>query len=427
MILLQGMRIFKHFIRSVFACAAVFVPCSAFAGGVIDMLDLSPFIPTILDVLLGIAGSTYSYFVGENGTGPLFVLIWGGTAISMGLYLVKLYLPKTWSSVFGFTGGGQMMGGMDGMAIVKNVLKPGFRAVIAVVLLLQLRPGVVVDVLVNPFLELGGIYSEAVIKNVNATASSASFVSCPPSVLEQGWLSSRSCKFLIEPVGLITRENNKMIKRGMADISNGLRGLITLIPRDGQNFMDIITGLILVFTFVSSNVFMAMLIIQGIFNFGMSLIFYPFQVLTYVFKESDKWFDVWPAFAGIIKALQELVITMIACSFILVINIAAVGALFPFGTSEYVAAAGGSATGNVPRLTTGVQMFGQHSITILSSILTFYLMFKIFEMTKEQLQKYTKGMDGMYKQVVSDAKGAFGIAKNGYGWGKNLIKKIRKK
>lgn len=187
--------------------------------------------------------------------------------------------------------------------------------------------------------------------------------------------------------------------------------------------MNIVTGIILVFTFVSSNVFMVMLILQGIFNFGMALLLYPFQVLTYVFKGSDKWFDVWPAFSGVIKALQDLVVTMIASAFILAINVAVVRALFPSGTSVYSDVAGGSATGNVPTPSLGMETFGQHSITILSALLTFYLMLKIFQLTQDQLKQYTKGLDGMYKSVVSDAKSTYGTVTKGVKW----IKGIRKK
>lgn len=49
--------------------------------------------------------------------------------------------------------------------------------------------------------------------------------------------------------------------------------------------------------------------------------------------------------------------------------------------------------------------FGQHSILWLSAILTFYLMLKIFDLTRKQLDSYVGGgMDKLYNQVVkSDA------------------------
>ena len=181
--------------------------------------------------------------------------------------------------------------------------------------------------------------------------------------------------------------------------------MITLIPNGGEDFLNLVTGIILIATFVASNLFMALLVIQGIFNFGIQLILYPFYVLTYVFKPSDKWFDVWPAFGGITKALQQLIITMIACAFILCINIAIIKALFQWNSSVFVVAAGGSASSNVPTIANSTTGFGGHSVMWLSGILTFYLMFKIFDSTQTQLKKYIgSGMDGLYKDVISDTK-----------------------
>jgi hypothetical protein len=151
---------------------------------------------------------------------------------------------------------------------------------------------------------------------------------------------------------------------------------------------------------------MALLVIQGIFNFGAQLILYPFYVLTYVFKSSDKWFDVWPAFSGITKALQQLIVTMIACAFILCINVAIIRALFQWNSSIFVVAAGGTATSNIPQQVASSSLgFGQHSVLWLSAIMTFYLMFKIFELTRKQLDMYVgKGMDGLYNNVTKDTK-----------------------
>ena len=158
---------------------------------------------------------------------------------------------------------------------------------------------------------------------------------------------------------------------------------------------------------------MALLIIQAIFNFGMALVLYPFQVLTYVVKPSDKWMDVWPAFGGITKALQKLVITMIACAFILCVNLAVIKSLFQWSSSVFVVAAGGSASSNVPTAINAGIGFGQHSILWLSSILTFYLMFRIFELTREQLNAYVgEGMDKLYNQVKGDSKTIMNRAKS---------------
>ncbi len=386
---------------------------------IVDALNLAPIILTVLDALMLVATGGYEFFVGR-GNGIIYILVWGFLAVSMSLYLLKMYFPKMWVSFFGFSGGGEMAGGIDGMTIATNMLKPAIRAIIAVTVLLQLKPVYLTEWLINPFLQFGAIYTESITSTINETGLVAPKMSCPESVIQQGWISQESCEFLIQPVSDISHANNQIIKRGFDFINSGLRGLITLIPHGGENFLNLVTGIILVFTFVASNLFMALLIIQAIFNFGMALVLYPFQVLAYVVKPSDKWMDVWPAFGGIVKALQKIVITMIACAFILCINIAIIKSLFQWNTSVFVVAAGGMASSNVPTVATNALGFGQHSILWLSAILTFYLMFRIFNKTREQLDSYVgKGMDNLYKQVTSDSKK---LAKNVQNLGSTLGK-----
>ena len=286
------------------------------------------------------------------------------------------------------------------------------RAVIAVLVLLQLKPVYLTGWLINPFLEFGSIYTSHIITTINEPGIKAKDVSCPPDILEKKWISPESCEFLVQPVADLSHANNTIIKRGFDFIMNGLRGMITLVPHGGEDFLNLITGLILVVTFFSSNLFMALLVIQGIFNFGVQIILYPFSVLTYVVKPNEKWFDVWPAFSGITKALQQLIVTMIACAFILCINIAIIKALFQWNSSVFVVAAGGSAASNVPTVATSALGFGQHSVLWLSAILTLYLMYKIFDMTRKQLDMYVgKGMDNLYNQVIKDTKGVWSNTK----------------
>lgn len=401
------MKLLKRAFIVAIAAMVFFSPIGAYAANnsIIDALNLAPLIPTVLDALLAVATGGYEFFVG-NGDGIIYILVWGFLAVSMGLYLIKMYFPKIWVSFFGFSGGGEMTGGgIDGFTIATNMLKPAIRAIIAVTVLLQLKPVYLTEWLINPFLQFGAIYTESITSTINETGVNAPQINCPPSVIQQGWISQESCEFLVQPVSDISHANNQIIKRGFDFINSGLRGLVTLIPHGGENFLNLITGIILVFTFVASNVFMALLIIQAIFNFGMALVLYPFQVLAYVVKSSDKWLDVWPAFGGITKALQKIIVTMIACAFILCVNIAIVRALFQWNSSVFVVAAGGTATSNVPTVANSALGFGEHSILWLSAILTFYLMFRIFNMTRQQLDSYVgKGMDKLYNQVTGDAK-----------------------
>ena len=387
----------------VFVVCLLTLPINAYAD-TIDALNLAPLIPIILDAFMTVATGGYEFFVG-NGTGIIYTLVWGFLAISLSLYLIKMYFPKNWVSFFGFSGGGEIAEGKaDVMNISTNMLKPSIRAIIAVVVLLQVKPVYLTEWLINPFLQFGSFYTESIISSINSTSGKAQKIECPKNIIEKGWLSQSSCEFMVQPVAEISNANNQIIKTGFNFVKRGLRGLITLIPHGGEDFLNFITGALLVSTFISSNLFMALLIIQAIFNFGMALILYPFQVLVYVAKPNDKWFDIWPAFSGITKALQQIVITSIACAFILCINIAVIKSLFRWNSSVFVVAADGFASSNVPQVANNAMGFGEHSILWLSSIVTFYLMLNIFKMTREQLDKYTgKGMDNLYNQVKKDS------------------------
>ncbi len=419
------MHLIKKFLPALAALCVMFAPMSAHAAwGIVDSFNLAPFVPMVLDAFMTVATGGYEFFVGR-GNGIIYMLVWLFLGISMALYLVKMYFPAKWVSFFGFSGGGEMATGKaDAMTIAQNMLKPGMRAIIAAVVLLQLKPVYVTEWLVNPFLEFGAIYTRAITDGINTggiVASAAPQVPCPPDILEHGRISERSCEFLTQPVADISHTNNQMIKRGFEFIHRGLRGLITLIPHGGEDFMNVISGILLVTTFVGCNLFMALLIIQAIFEFGMALILYPFQVLTWVAKPKnpDKWFDIWPAFSGITKALQTLIITMIACAFILTINVAIVRALFNWNSSVFVVAAGGSAASNIPTVANTDMGFGGHSVMWMSAILTFYLMLRIFDLTRERLKMYAPASDALYNRVTGDAKKTWAGAKN---WGKSIGK-----
>lgn len=399
------MNFFRRFLPYIFLTMAFLVPIPAFAEwGIVDQLNLAPFVPLVLDAMMTIATGGYEFFVG-NGNGIIYLLVWGFLAITIVLYLVKLYLPKTWGSVFGLSGGDSLYDGKtNGETIIYNVMKPCLRGIIAVALLLQIRPVMLTRVLVNPFLQFGAIYTHAITETINTSGTATKKIECPESIVQHAWISKSSCEFLIQPVSDLSAANNTVIKRGFEFLTSGMRGLMTIIPHGGENFLNIITGIILIATFFSSNLFMALLIIEAIFKFGMALVLYPFHVLSYVAKPNDKWLDIWPAFAGITKELQHIVITMIMCSFMLCINIAIIKSLFTWNSSIFVVAAGGSATSNIPVVARAVGSFGEHSILWLSSILTFYLMFKLFNLTQKQLEDYVEGRGNLYDQVTKDTK-----------------------
>ncbi len=379
---------------------------NAETSSLIDAFNLAPFVPLVLETMMNIATSLYKYFVG-NGTGLVYICIYAITGFYIGLYLFKMYIPESWLQIFGFSGGGEMWkGSATGWSIAENVVKPCLRAIIAAVVLLQVKPIYVTSWLVNPFLEFGSIYTQSIMNTINplGTDDKSSVPECPVAIEKYGWISNSSCSFLIQPVSIISKENNKVIKYGFNFLSRGLRGMVTIIPHGGEDILNIITGILLIAAFVSSNLFMALLIIQAIFDFCLALIMYPFKVLAWVAKKSDKWFDVLPAFSQIIDSLKKLVITMIACAFILCINIALVRALFNWSSSAFVVAAGGTASSNIPTITNSASNFGQHSLLWLSAVLTFFLMYNIFKMTNDKLDKYSGVSHDLYNDVTASGK-----------------------
>ena len=395
---------------------------------IVDAYNLAPFVPLVLETMMNIATSLYKFFVG-NGTGLIYICIYAFAGFYIAMYLIKMYLPKDWLSFFGFSGGGEMWDGKaDGFTIADNVLKPCLRAIIAATILLPIKPAYITEVLVNPFLEFGSFYTESILTNVTSVdTDKIQAPVCPASIADSGWLSKRSCDFLVQPVYTISKENNRVIKYGFDFLKSGLRGLMKIIPHGSEDILNIITGILLIFAFVSSNVFMALLIIQGIFDFCLSLIMYPFNVLAWVAKKSDKWFDILPAFSQIIDALKRLVITMIACAFILCVNIAIVRALFNWSSSIFVVAAGGMASTNVPTITNSAMNFGQHSMLWISSLLTFFLMQNIFNMTRQKLDEYTKDTPKkLYENITKDAKTMWGKVKSTPDTIKNIVGGVKK-
>lgn len=420
------MNLFKRLVFGVFLMFGLFGPSVTHAKNLVDALDVSPFIPKILDALMMVATGTYEFFVGDDThTGVIYVVIWIFLVISIAMYLVKMYIPKKVLGFANISGGGEMWENKaQPMTIAENMLKPMIRAAIAAIFLLQVKPIFVTQWLVNPFLQFGSIYTEAIISTIHETGIvNPSRQECPPDITEKAWISADACKFLVQPVADLSHANNQIIKRGFTFITNGLRGMMTLIPHGGENLMNIISGMFIVFTFVGCNLFMAFLIIQAIFNLGVALMLYPFNVLVWTLKPNDKWFDPWPVFSNIVKALQDIVVTMIACAFILGLNVALIKALFQWNTSVFVVAAGGTATSNIPSIASNSMGFGQHSIFWISSIMTFYVMQRMFDITRDQLNSYTKGMDGLYKQVSGDTKTVAGRFKK-IG---TVIKTIKKK
>lgn len=409
------MNFIKRILCGIICIAGAFAPNIALAGIIdVDSLDISELVPIVLDAFMFVANGTYAYFVG-HGDGIIYLLIWGFVAFYIALYLIKLYIPKFWLKTFGFSAPSATVENVKPVKIGESLVRPGLRVLVAVLVLLPLRPQFLANGLINPFLSFGSLYTTEILKvSSDISLQSTKVIKCPENLLEQGWLSKKSCDYLIQPVHVLSVANNAVVKRGFKYISSGLGSLTSLMSHNsGQGFMNIITGLLLIGTFTACNIFMALLIIQAIFDFGIALILYPFNVAAWVTKTGDDWFNVWPAFSGIIDALKKVIITMIASAFILCVNLALVRALFQWNSRIFVTAVGGTAYSNLPSASANSSGFGEHSVLWLSCLLTYFLMNKVFAITRDKLKEYVgKGSTELYDRVKGDVKTSWEITKS---------------
>ena len=169
----------------VVAGLVLLIPSMASAGGLIDSLNLAPFIPTILDAMMQVATGTYSYFV---ETGIILALIVGFLAMTVCWYAIKLFAPPQFLTLFDIKPGDKL-GEVKPQEIAKKILQPGLRAVIALLVLLNLKPMFMTQWLINPFLQLGSIYTTQVLEPINITNKGQPNVVCPKSIIEQLWLT----------------------------------------------------------------------------------------------------------------------------------------------------------------------------------------------------------------------------------------------
>ena len=350
---------------------------------------------------MSVAMGIYDYFVG-SGDGIIYIFIYGFLVFTTGLYLVKIYFPSEWLALFGFSGGGELWNpkteiwnaepGKD--SIISNVFRPFLRAAFAGIILLQIKPGYITHFVIDPFLEFGNVYVESMTQTIVPTDKRA-VVDCPASLNE--YLSKNSCNFLMRPIAEVSAVNVAMIKEGLKFIQLSFK----------FDFLSKLTGLAIIITFFGANLFMSLLLVRGIFDFGMALVLYPFKVLVYVIKKPDDnslWVDPWPPFEDIIKSLQKLIVSMIAVAFIMMINIAVSESMFKFSIFR-----------------AWTPDFGAHAMTFLTSVIMFLVMGKIYNMVNERLEKYVDNgeMTGFYGAVAEKTKHfagkAVGLGKKVFG------------
>ena len=160
------MKFIKRILGGIALLFGALVPNMAFAGwGIlsVDSLDISKLVPIVIDSFMFVANGTYSYFVGADHDGFVYTLVWMFFAFYIAIYLIKLYMPKFWLTLFGFKPG-DSIANVGGMKIVENLLKPTVRVLVAVIVFLPLRPEFITKNLINPFLQFGSIYTTEIIK-----------------------------------------------------------------------------------------------------------------------------------------------------------------------------------------------------------------------------------------------------------------------
>ena len=89
-----------------------------------------------------------------------------------------MYFPKMFLGFFGVSGGGEMANGVAPQKIIDDVIHSGVRAVIAVAFLLQLKPVFLTQWLVNPFLQLGAVYTHTITESINEAGIRAPEIQC---------------------------------------------------------------------------------------------------------------------------------------------------------------------------------------------------------------------------------------------------------
>ena len=136
----QRMYFFKKTLLVLMFMAIFCAPVPAHAS-IVDALNLSPFVPMVLDALMMVATGTYEFFVGTLlRPGIIQVLIWLFLGFTLMVSLAKMYIPKKWLGFIGISGGGELADGkITGIKVVENVAKPCFRALVASIFLLQIK------------------------------------------------------------------------------------------------------------------------------------------------------------------------------------------------------------------------------------------------------------------------------------------------
>ncbi len=361
-------------------------------------LSLAPLVPMVLDAFTHVAIGTYQYFR------PIIpTLIYIFLLFSLTVYIVKQFIPKQFLSALKLNSDFIIQSDKpDPFKLAENILKPIMRGVIAISLLLPLNPKYIIQYGIDPFLQFGAIYTSHILGNEHdftlqrytpATAHS-----------DTDYYSESSRYYLTAPLQEISKKNNEIIKSG---VELAINGAITL------KFLQVLTGLALVLAFFSSNLFMSLMFITAIFHFGMALILYPFKIVVYVIKPgNDDWANFLPVFSDIISALRKLILTMIMSAFVIIINIQLVRALF--GPTEME---------RLRQITSNdlVSGFGAHEFTWLSAILTFMVMYEIFDLTQKKIASYGGESDQSIYKSATGTITTFG--KNVAGLAKNFMKK----
>lgn len=362
---------------------AIFSPATVMAAA--TDLSLSPFIPITLDAISIVSMATFKL---AKDLFPSLIYIF--LAVKITIYLFKMYMPKQLLGVLGFSGGGEMWDNPDAMNIVQTTLKPIIRAVIALAFLLQLSPKIMTEAVVDPLLKFGAIYTEKVLEATpNMIPDTPNQVRNISS--ENKLFTNETVDSMRRPLDALSQANNEFIVLG---------GKMTLHGLAKLSILTILSGLVMMATFFSSNLFIALLLLQAIFYLGLSFIMYPFYVLIYVVKDSKDWINPIPAFTDIFQSLKKLIITMIASAIVTILNIQMIKALYSSGDVEKF-----NSLMEIEDADALAGSFGFQSMSWLYAIILIFLYYKIFTIIRGKISEYGGESDEtMYNNVKSDSK-----------------------
>ncbi|MDR0448905.1 MAG: hypothetical protein LBG89_00380 [Rickettsiales bacterium] len=353
----------------------------------ISNVSLDKFIPFIIEVMTTASAGLYDFFV------PLVqAVIWLLVGFNIALFVVKQFVPQNWLDFFGWKGGGEYYDNDKAAKLAWGVptrlAKMVVRASLATTLLLALRPAILTETIINPFLGIGSMYTEFIMSS-QASGEAARPGTSSADCNTNSFLSEDVCLRLANPISEIIYRNNQVVVLGMDMM--GVPSFITdagasrMTLDMGQNLFNFITGAVLVITFFLAGLYIASIVIQGILDFLFAVLMFPVKTLKWV-MQTDVWMNPKAALEDVVASLRKLVVAMIIGGIMTIVNMTLISALFGGGVDV------------------GLSSWSDKFMILLSGILCLVVMTKLFDIAREKLAKYGAPSDEFYKDITSNAQ-----------------------